>query len=86
MQNNHANKPNFSSIALSFNFSMRISDLRERLTLSFGPEWAPSFCKDIAITELGSKSVDEALQLGIEASDIWRAVCAAYPNETTKYR
>ena len=65
---------------------MRISDLRERLTLSFGPEWAPSFCKDIAITELGSKSVDEALKLGLEASDIWRAICAAYPNETTKYR
>ena len=86
MQNNHANKPNFLSIAPSFKFSMRISDLRERLTMSFGPEWAPSFCKDIAITELGSKSVDEALKLGLEASDIWRAVCAAYPNETTKYR
>jgi hypothetical protein len=47
---------------------MRISDLRERLTLSFGAQWAPSFCKDIAITELGSKSVDEALQAGLEAA------------------
>jgi hypothetical protein len=65
---------------------MRISDLRERLTLSFGPDWTPSFCKDIAITELGSKSVDEAMKLGVEASDIWRAVCAAYPNETAKYK
>jgi hypothetical protein len=65
---------------------MRISDLRERITLSFGESWAPSFCKDIAITELGSKSVDESLKLGVEASDIWRAVCAAYPKETDKYR
>jgi hypothetical protein len=65
---------------------MRISDLRERLTLSFGADWVPSFCKDIAITELGSKSVDESLKLGVEASDIWRAVCAAYPKETAKYR
>ena len=65
---------------------MRISDLRERLTLSFGLDWAPSFCKDIALTELGSKSVDELLKLGVEASDIWRAVCAAYPKETAKYR
>jgi hypothetical protein len=65
---------------------MRISDLRERLTLSFGADWAPSFCKDIAITALGSKSVDESLKLGVEASDIWRAVCAAYPKETAKYR
>jgi len=65
---------------------MRISDLRERLTLSFGSDWAPSFCKDIALTELGSKSVDESLKLGVEASDIWRAVCAAYPKETARYR
>ena len=65
---------------------MRSSDLRERLTLSFGEQWAPSFCKDIAITELGSKSVDEALQSGHEPHEIWRAVCAAYPNETVKYK
>ncbi len=65
---------------------MRISDLRERLTLSFGTEWASSFCKDIAITELGSKSVDEALQSGLEPHEIWRAVCSAYPNETLKHR
>jgi hypothetical protein len=65
---------------------MRISDLRERLTLSFGDQWAPSFCKDIAITELGSKSVDEALNSGLEPHEIWRAVCAAYPTETNKYR
>ena len=65
---------------------MRISDLRERLTLSFGAQWAPSFCKDIAITEIGSKSVYEALQAGFEPNEIWRAVCAAYPNETVKYK
>jgi hypothetical protein len=65
---------------------MRISDLRERLTLSFGDQWAPSFCKDIAITDLGSKSVDEALNSGLEPHEIWKAVCAAYPNETNKYR
>ena len=62
---------------------MRISDLRERITLSFGQEWAPSFCKDIAISELGSKSVDEALDAGIEAQDIWRALCRTYPQETS---
>lgn len=61
---------------------MRISDFRERITLSFGKEWAASFCKDIAISELGSKSVDEALAAGVEAYDVWRAVCRAYPKET----
>jgi hypothetical protein len=65
---------------------MRISDLRERLTLSFGEQWAPSFCQDIAISELGSRTVDEALKDGFEADEIWRAVCRQCPSETEKYR
>ena len=65
---------------------MRISDLKERITLSFGPEWAPSFCKDIAISELGSRSVDQALQDGLEADEIWKALVKSHPKETEKYR
>lgn len=65
---------------------MRISDLRERLELSFGKEWAPSFAHDIAISELGSKSVNEALAAGVEADEIWRAVCKQCPTETAKQR
>lgn len=65
---------------------VRISDLRERLTLSFGGEWAPSFCADIAISLLGSRSVNEALKDGFEADEIWRAVCKEHPNETQKFR
>jgi hypothetical protein len=65
---------------------MRISDLRERITLSFGEAWAPSFSADIALSELGSKSVNEALVAGFEPDVIWRAVCKAHPTETEKYR
>jgi hypothetical protein len=65
---------------------MRISDLRERLLLSFGAEWAPSFSQDIAISELSSMTVNEALKAGIEADEIWRAVCKQCPNETAKQR
>ena len=65
---------------------MRISDLRERLALSFGEEWAPSFSQDIAISELGSKTVNEALKAGLEADKIWRAVCKQCPTETAKQR
>ena len=65
---------------------MRISDLKERITLSFGPEWAPSFCKDIAISELGSRSVDQALLDGLEADEIWKALVKSHPTETEKYR
>ncbi|MEN9857659.1 MAG: hypothetical protein RLZZ222_806 [Actinomycetota bacterium] len=65
---------------------MRISDLRERLSLSFGEAWAPSFSEDIAISELGSLTVNEALKAGREADEIWRAVCKQCPAETEKYR
>jgi len=68
----------------SFFFLVRISDLRERLTLSFGAH--SHFPTDIAISELGSKTVDEALAAGLEADEIWKAVCRAHPKETEKYR
>ena len=65
---------------------LRISDLRERITLSFGEAWAPSFSADIALSELGSKSVNEALAAGFEPDVIWKAVCKAHPIETEKYK
>ena len=63
---------------------MRISDLRERLRLSFGE--GSHFPVDIALSELGSKTVNEALALGVEADQIWKAVCKAHPKETEKYK
>lgn len=63
---------------------MRISDLRERLKLSFGE--GSHFPIDIALSELGSKTVNEALAQGIEADQIWRAVCKAHPKETEEYK
>ena len=65
---------------------MRISDLRDRLTLAFGEAWAPSFAKDIVIAELGGRTVDEALAAGEEPADIWKAVCKSHPVETAKFR
>ena len=65
---------------------MRISDLRERIVLSFGDAWATSFSQDIAISELGSMTVNEALTAGRLADEIWRAVCKQCPTETEKYR
>ena len=65
---------------------MRISDLRERLELSFGQQWASSFSADIAISSLESLTVNEALAQGYEAQEIWRAVCKEHPAETLKYK
>ena len=63
---------------------MRISDLRERLALSFGEH--SHFPTDIAFSELGSTTVNEALAAGLEADEIWKAVCRAHPKETEKHK
>ena len=63
---------------------MRISDLRERLALSFGEH--SHFPTDTAMSELGSKIVIEALAAGLEADEIWKAVCRAHPIETEKHK
>jgi len=65
---------------------MRISDLRERILLSFGSDWAPSFSADIAISELASMSVNDALAAGLEPDEIWRAVCKAHPEQTAQHK
>lgn len=54
--------------------------------LSFGDSWAASFAQDIALTALGSITVNEALAAGCEASEIWRAICTQCPVETERYR
>ncbi len=63
---------------------VRISDLRERLRLSFGE--GSHFPIDIALSELGSRTVNEALDSGVEADEIWRVVCKAHPEETERFR
>jgi hypothetical protein len=54
--------------------------------LSFGDSWAGSFSSDIALSDLESKSVNEALAAGYEPDVIWKAVCKAHPKETEKYK
>jgi hypothetical protein len=46
----------------------------------FGEDWAPSYAKDIVHAELGGHTVEEALAIGTEPSDIWRAICRHNPD------
>ncbi|MEY4151481.1 MAG: hypothetical protein RJB28_548 [Actinomycetota bacterium] len=54
---------------------MRITELRRRMVEQFGPDWAPSYAKDIVHAELGGQTVEEALAMGMEPHEIWRAIC-----------
>jgi hypothetical protein len=41
-----------------------------------GAVYARSFAKDMVLSTLGSRTVDQALAQGDSAKDVWRAVCA----------
>jgi len=59
---------------------VRITELRRRLNQHFGEDWAPSYSKDMVLAELGGQTVDQALAMGMEPADIWRAVVAHNPD------
>jgi hypothetical protein len=47
------------------------------MTEHFGAGYVDSFARDHVMSELGGRTVDEALAAGWDAKDIWRAVCVA---------
>ena len=43
-----------------------------------GPAYARSWAADTVVTELGGRTVDEALAAGDDAKGVWRAVCEEF--------
>ena len=56
---------------------MRITELRTRLSESFSDD--DTFAQDMVLAELGGQTVNQALDMGMEAGDIWKAVVFHYP-------
>ncbi|WP_375491677.1 DUF3046 domain-containing protein [uncultured Jatrophihabitans sp.] len=56
---------------------MRITEFWRRMGERFGSGYAASLAADYRIPQLGS-TIDEALAAGVEAKDVWRAVCAEF--------
>ena len=57
--------------------AMRLTEFWNRMNAHFGATYADSFARDYVMTELGGRTVHQALDAGWEAKDVWRAVCAA---------
>jgi hypothetical protein len=57
---------------------MRLTDFWERMTEHFGAAYADTFARDHVMSELGGRTVREALAAGWDAKDVWRAVCTAF--------
>ncbi|MFF8827704.1 DUF3046 domain-containing protein [Streptomyces sp. NPDC015131] len=56
---------------------MRLTIFWERMAGHFGEAYAESFARDHVMSELGGRTVYQALDAGWEAKDVWHAVCAA---------
>jgi len=56
---------------------MRLTEFWRRMEERFGVVYAHSLAADYRLPVLGS-TVDEALAAGVEAKDVWRAVCAEF--------
>jgi Protein of unknown function (DUF3046) len=59
---------------------MRLTDFWARLEQAFGPGYATSVASDQVLSQLGGRTINEALDAGMETVDVWRAVVAAYPD------
>lgn len=56
---------------------MRLTDFWERMDAALGPTYARSWAHDFVLSELGDKTVDQALEEGEDAQRVWRAVHSA---------
>ncbi|KUJ68576.1 hypothetical protein ACZ90_16955 [Streptomyces albus subsp. albus] len=56
---------------------MRLTVFWQRMADYFGESYADSFARDHVMSELGGRTVHQALDAGWEAKDVWRGVCRA---------
>ncbi|WP_434597357.1 DUF3046 domain-containing protein [Streptomyces sp. A5-4] len=56
---------------------MRLTIFWDRMADHFGEAYADSFALDHVMTELGGRTVHEALAAGWDAKAVWRVVCSS---------
>lgn len=54
---------------------MRRTDFWKRMNRRFGPAYADSVARDQSLAELDGRTVHQALAAGVEAKQVWLAVC-----------
>jgi hypothetical protein len=56
---------------------VRLTDFWERMERRLGSVYAHSYAKDMVLSELGSRTVEQALAQGEDPKDVWRVVWSA---------
>ena len=57
---------------------MRLTEFWVRMKEQFGDVYAESLAKDYVLSNLGGRTVNEALADGEDAKVVWRAVCDTF--------
>jgi hypothetical protein len=65
------------SVLVTTLFCVRLSDFWQRMETQFGSTYARSLARDYRVSALNG-SVEDALESGVPAKDVWRAVCAEF--------
>jgi Protein of unknown function (DUF3046) len=58
--------------------AVRLTVFWDKMRAQFGDAYAASVAKDYVLTDLGGRTVDQALADGTEPKTVWRAVCEAF--------
>ncbi|WP_073391135.1 DUF3046 domain-containing protein [Jatrophihabitans endophyticus] len=56
---------------------MRLTEFWRRMDERFGAGYAASLAADYRLPGVGA-TIDEALAAGVDAKEVWRAVCAEF--------
>lgn len=56
---------------------MKHTEFWDRLDAALGPAYARSWASMFVLTDLGGRTVDEALAAGVPPKEVWRAVWSA---------
>jgi hypothetical protein len=59
---------------------LRLTEFWARLEQVFGAAYARSVAADQVLSQLGGRTIEQALAAGEEPLVVWRAICAAYPD------
>ena len=63
---------------------VRLTQFRELMIDEFGAARASAVSRDHVLAALGGRTVDEALEAGIDPRKVWLAVCEAYEVPPTR--
>lgn len=58
--------------------AVRLTDFWSRMRQQFGEAYVDAFSRSYVFSDLGGRTVHEALAAGIDTRQVWQAVCASF--------